>query len=232
MRMLGRTERIDGLPFKTFRVSDPSQKLTMVETGMGVGNAARVLLHLLQADRPDAVLSLGYCGALSPEASVGDVVWASSVCLIDGQKIETLSLPDKRELLEKLSLRFPVRAGTFITMKEWMKKRDIVPFVVPGMVLPVCDMETFGLARLCDSHKLPFLALRAVSDGADKDLPFDPWSVCDRSGIYSAARAMRFFLTRPHLLSHAIELYRNSKIASSSLAQAVSALIRLMADSS
>ena len=228
MPMLGRSERVSGLPFKAFRVPHPSHKLTMAETGIGVGNAARVLLHLLQADRPDAVLSFGYCGALSPEASVGDVVWASSVCLIEGQKVETLSLPDNRELFEKLAPRFPVRAGTFITMKEWMRKRDIVPFVVPGTVLPVCDMETFGLAQLCDSRKLPFLALRAVSDDADTDLLFDPWSVCDRNGIYSAARAMRFFIARPHLLSHAIGLYRSSKIASSNLAQAVAALIQVL----
>lgn len=232
MRMLGRSERVNGFPFTAFRVSHPSHKLTMVETGMGVGNAARVLLHLLQADVPDAVLSFGYCGALSPEASVGDVVWASNVCLIEGQKFETLSLPDNRELFEKLSSCFPVRTGTFITMKEWMKKRDIAPFVAPGMMLPVCDMETFGLAQLCDSRKLPFLALRAVSDDAGTDLLFDPWSVCDRNGIYSAARATRLFLARPHLISHAIKLQRNAKIASSSLAQAVSALIRLMADSS
>lgn len=228
MRTLGRTERIDGLPFKAFCIRHPSHEITMVETGMGVGNAARVLLHRLQTDRPDEVLSLGYCGALSSDASVGDVVWASSVCLIDGQKIETLSLPDKRELLEKLSLRFPVRAGTFITMKEWMTKRDIAPFVIPETMLPVCDMETFGLARLCDSHKLPFLALRAVSDDADTDLLFDPWSVCDKNGMYSAALAAKLVVTRPHLLSHAIKLYRNSKIASSNLAQAVSALVQVL----
>lgn len=228
MRMLGRTERIDGLPFRAFRVNHPSHELTMVETGMGVGNAERVLLHLLQTDRPDMVLSLGYCGALSPDTSVGDVIWASSVCLIEGQKVETLSLPDNRELFEKLALRFSLRAGTFITMKEWMKKRDVVRLVVPEMMHPVCDMETFGLAWLCESRKLHFLALRAVSDDAATDLLFDPWSVCDKSGIYSVARAMRLFLTRPHLLSHATELQRNSKIASSNLAQAVSALIRVL----
>jgi len=228
MRILGRSERIHGLPFKAFHISHPSHEITMVETGMGVGNATRIFLSLLETDRPDAVLSLGYCGALLPGASVGDVIRASSVCLTDGHKVETLALPDNRKLFEKLAIRFSVRAGTFITMKEWMKKRDIVPLVTPGMMFPVCDMETFGLARLCDSHTLPFLALRAVSDDADKDLLFDPWSVCDKSGMYSAARAMRLFLTRPHLLSHAKELCRNSKIASANLARAVSALIQVL----
>lgn len=226
--MLGRSERIHGLPFKAFRILHPSHEITMVETGMGIENAARALLHLLQADKPDMVLSLGYCGALSPDASVGDVVWASGVCLIDGHKVETLALPDNRELFERLAIRFPVREGTFITMKEWMKKRDIAPLVDPRMTLPVCDMETFGLARLCGSRTLHFLALRAVSDGADTDLLFDPWSVCDKSGMYSVARAMGLFLTRPHLLSHAKELQRNAKIASANLAQAVSALIRVL----
>jgi len=230
--ILGGSERIHGLPFKAFCVDHPSHEITMAETGMGVENATGVFLHLLQTDKPDAVLSIGYCGALSPEASVGDVVLASSVCLIEGQNVETLSLPDNRELFGKLASRFPVRAGTFITMKKWMKKRDIAPYVARGMMSPVCDLETFGVAQICRSRALPFFALRAVSDGADTEIFFDPWDVCDKNGKYSAARAMRCFLTRPHLLSHVIELYRSSKIASSNLAQAVSALIQLMADSS
>ncbi|HOE16163.1 MAG TPA: hypothetical protein PLX02_01945 [Syntrophorhabdaceae bacterium] len=224
--ILGRSERIHGLPFKAFRVDHPSHEITMAETGMGVENAARVFLRLLQTDKPDVVLSIGYCGALSPDTSVGDVVWASSICLIDKQKIEMLSLPGSRELFDNLSARSPVRAGTFITMKEWMKKRDIVPFVASNMMFPVCDMETSGVAQICCSRALPFFALRAVSDGADTEIFFDPWDVCDKSGKYSAPRAMRFFLLRPHLISHAIKLQRNAKIASSNLAQAVAALLQ------
>ena len=34
------------------------------------------------------------------------------------------------------------------------------------MTLPVCDMETFELARLSLERKLPFIAVRAVSDEA------------------------------------------------------------------
>ncbi len=120
----------------------------MAETGVGIENATRVFLRMLQAGRFDAVISLGYCGALSHDASVGDLIWASRVHLIEGERVETLTLPDDRKLLETLSLRLPIRAGTFLTLKEWMKKRELVRFVSPGMTLPVCDMETFGLARL------------------------------------------------------------------------------------
>jgi nucleoside phosphorylase len=228
IRIMGPGKIIEGLPFKARSLTHSSHELTMVETGLGVENAGRVFLHMVEKELPDAVFSLGYCGALSPQASVGDVIWASRVCLIEGESLESLSLPDDLKLFEKVSSRIPVREGTFITMKEWIKKKNMIHFVSSEMTLPVCDMETFALARLCEDRRLPFFAMRAVSDGADTDLPFDPWSVCDNSGVYRVTRALTLFLARPHLLAHGIELFRNSKIASRNLGRAVSVLFQLL----
>jgi nucleoside phosphorylase len=228
MRMMGSGARIHGFPFRAFCVRHPTHVLTVAETGLGVDNAARVFLHMLQAGRFDAVISLGYCGALSHDASVGDLIWASRINLIEGERVETLILPDNRKLLETLSLRLPIRAGTFLTLKAWMKKQQLVRFVAPDMTLPVCEMETFALARVSFEHKLPFFAVRAVSDGADVDLAFNPQEVCDNAGTYRLTRALKLFLTRPHLLAHALSLRRNSKIASTNLARAASALLQLL----
>ena len=177
---------------------------------------------------PDIVLCMGYCGALSPEASTGDVIWASKTCLVEGQRLESLSLPGSPGLFKKLVRCLPVRDGTFITMKEWMKKRDLINLVPPRMTLPVCDMETFALAHLCRGYKLPFYSIRAVTDGAHRDLPFDPRSVCDDKGIYSVTRALKLFAARPHLLLPGIELFRNSKIASRNLSRALAALFEVI----
>ena len=217
-----------GLPFKAFCVRLSSHVLFVAETGLGVENAGKVFRRLLQSERPDAVVSLGYCGALTDETSVGDVIWASSVCLIDGQRVERLSLPDGTELLEALSLRVPLKSGTFLTMKEWRKKGELLPLVDPAMALPVCDMETFAIARLCRDHKLPFYGLRAVSDPAGKELGFDPGSVCDAEGTYRVWLALKLFLTRPRLLAQAMELRRTSNIASRSLGRAVAALLDML----
>ena len=174
LAVMGGRARIHGLAFRAFCVRHPSHTLTVAETGLGIENAARVFLRVLQAGTFDAVISLGYCGALSRDASVGDLVWASKIGLIEGQRVETLTLPDDRRLLETLSSRLPIRAGTFLTLKGWMKKQDVRRFVAPDMTLPVCEMETFALARLALHHKLPFFAVRAVSDGPDLDIAFDP----------------------------------------------------------
>ena len=228
MRAAGRRERIDGLPFRAFRILHSSHTLIAADTGLGVENSTRVFLHLVRLERPDAVLSLGYCGALSPDASIGDLIWGSHLYLLDGQRKESLSLHDDRNLLEKLSPSLPIRAGTILTMRNWMRKGEITRFLTPGMNLPVCDMETFAMARLCSRENLPFYAVRAVSDEAGRDLAFDPWKVCDKKGTYRVARALGFFLIRPRLLGHAMELRRNSKIASHNLSLAVSALLRIL----
>lgn len=228
VRMIGRGEKIDGLPFKAFSVHHPSHTLTVAETGMGYDNAMRVFLRLLQVERPDAVISLGYCGALSHDALIGDLIWASMVCLIEGQRVDALSLPDDLNLLQRLSLSLPIRPGTFFTMKDWMKKHELANFIAPHTQLPVCDMETFGLARLSISHQLPFIAIRAVTDGADMDLPSGIMNVCDKDGVYRLSLALKFFLARPHLIPHAIELGHTSRIASHSLSRAVSTLLQLI----
>ena len=225
---MGLRGKIEGLPFRAYLLDHPTHELIMVETGLGVGNAERAFLRMLDNDLPDAVISLGYCGALDSQVSVGDVISSSNCCLIDGKSLESLSLPGRLNLAGKFPPRPPVRAGTFITVREWMKKGDIVPFVNSEMVLPVCDMETYAIARLCREHDLPFLAVRAVTDGADLDLPFNPWRVCDDKGTYRTSRALRLFLSRPHLLVHGIELMKNSRTASRNLARAVNALLRAL----
>ena len=228
VRMAGGGARIHGLPFRAFSVRRPPHALTVAETGLGVENAERVFVGILEAGSFDAVISLGYCGALSPHAAVGDLIWASRIHLIEGDRIETLSLPEDQRLLEKLCLRLPIREGTFITLKEWMKKGEVARFVTPGMPLPVCEMETFGLARLSLQRKLPFFAVRAVSDGSSVDLAFDPRNVCDDAGTYRLAKALALLLARPRLLAHAAKLRRSSKIASANLALATSALLDVL----
>ena len=149
--MMGRRARIHGLPFRAFCVRHPTHTLTVAETGLGIENATRVFLRMLQAGRFDAVISLGYCGALSPDASVGDLIWASRVRLIEGERVETLFLPDERKLLETLPVRLPIRAGTFFTLKGWMKKQELGTFCGPR----------HGASRMRDGDVRPGAALPA-----------------------------------------------------------------------
>jgi nucleoside phosphorylase len=227
-RMLGSKTRLSGLPFRAFRFGHLSHTIVAAETGVGMESATRVFLRLMETEKADAAVSLGYCGALTHDAGIGDLIWASQVCLTNKKGFDTISLPDQGGLLKALSARIPIRAGTFFTLSEPMKKEEIVRIVPSGTPLPVCDMETFVLARLSLAHGLSFLAIRGVSDGASEDLPFDPRAVCDSTGTYRTYRAVRLFLSRPRLLVHGIKLRRSSNIASHSLALALNNLLQLL----
>ena len=228
LRTIGRARRVNAYPFRAFLVHQPTHLITVAETGLGIDNARRVLLHLVQREAPDGVISIGYCGALTADVSVGEVILASRICGIEGGKIENISLSDDTDIYGRLSSHLALRAGTFLTMKEWIRKRDLVPLLTRDMLVPVCDMETYGLALLCRERTIPFIGLRAVSDGADQDIAFDPWSVCDTSGTYRLTRAAKLFLGRPHLLTHARDLHRNARIASRNLAHAINSLLHLL----
>jgi hypothetical protein len=227
-RMLRPKEKLCRLPFRAFHARHLSHELTVTVTGVGIENARRAFNRMVQTGRPDGVISLGYCGSLCREAVVGDLVFASTVSLVDHGGLETIRLPDPGYLLKSLSSRLPLRAGAFLTLKEWMRKERLTPLLPTGMPLPVCEMETFGLAQLSLQHGLPFFAIRAVSDGAGEDLPFDPREVCDASGTYRLSRTLSLFLCRPHLLAHAVKLHRASKRASRCLALAAEGLLRIL----
>jgi adenosylhomocysteine nucleosidase len=227
-RLLGRRTRLPGLPFRAFRFRHPAHTVLAAETGVGVESAGRVFLRIIEAEKVDAAVSLGYCGALSPDADIGDLVWASRVCLVRNGRLEVLPMSDPDKLLEVVSGSLPIRPGTFFTLAGPMKKREIAPLVPAGTPLPVCDMETFALAQHSAAAGLPFFAVRSVSDRYDEDIAFDPRAVCDRFGTYRPHLAIRLLLSRPGLLPAALRLSKGSRIASRSLAQALDALLRAL----
>ena len=228
VRPLEGRRRLPDLPFKAFAAHRLSHEIAFAETGMGFENAARVFDRAASVIRPDAVISLGYCGGLTAGASVGTLVWATAVCLLNGRSTEILRLPARDRVLGRLSSTLEVRPATFLTLREWMKKADILPHVPAGAPLPVCEMETFGMAKIALERSLPFYAIRSVSDGEGEEIGFDPTAVCDASGTYRPARAIAFFISHPGLLSHAIKLHRGSKTASRNLGRAVEMLLQAL----
>jgi len=228
-RSLDSLVRLDHVPLKAFRALHFSHEITFVETGVGIERAVRPFDLITRAGKPpEGVISIGYCGGLVPGASVGDLVWATAVHLVDEGRPEVLLLPDQDRVFQRLSSSTPILEGTFFTLRRWMKKADVLARVPAGVPLPVCEMETFGLARLARERGLPFFAIRSVSDGDREEVGFDPSAVCDSAGIYRPSRALALFISRPHLLGSAMKLRRNASIASRSLARGVEALLKIL----
>ncbi len=204
-----------------------NHQVALVETGIGMEQSGRVLDRAITTVGPEVVLSLGFCGGLTPRVSVGDVLWASAVSLVTSDGVvSTITLGPMPALSRFTSV--DVRSGTFFTLEKGMKKSTALRLIDDSLPRPVCDMETHALAAASRKRGTPFFALRAVSDAAEDDIRFDPGLVCDASGFYSPMRAIAFFLSHPTLIGHATKLRQSSQIASRNLALAVESLLPML----
>jgi adenosylhomocysteine nucleosidase len=224
-------------PFLLQGKQHPPCDVITVQTGVGAANAETAFRYVLQDCSPDIVLSVGFGGALYEDAEIGDIVWSFHSFLIRGDRIgqnEYLSeddAPDSafvRQIGEKLRERTAAKEGRIVTLSEMMPKSNIRKRIPDDLPFPVCDMETFYLARLSHQNRVPFLAVRSITDRQDEDIPPELLAVTDRTGQYHFLRAFGLLLAKPKLIPASIKLGRNAARASKNLGMAVDSLMEIL----
>lgn len=231
---------LKGDPFTLFFAQRSPIEIVMAQTGMGACNAEAALSYVAEKHNPDFILSLGFGGALYDGALAGDLVWASKTILIPdrsakGHMIDShcsaphfFEIPGAREIAGRLAAKVNMHEGCVATMGKRMRKQELLQMLPQGLLSPVCDMETFYLARLSMQRSLPFFAIRSITDPADDDIPAGLFSVVDGSGRYSIYKALTLLIGKPGLIPHSIRLGINSERAAQNLWQAVEALIEAL----
>jgi adenosylhomocysteine nucleosidase len=214
-------------PFEIFFAEHPSHEILLVQAGMGVRNAEAALQYVLEEYEPDFIASIGFGGALYRGAAAGDLIWPSKVFFLNEKVEGTLEVPDAGEISARLSGKVMMHEGSVVTLQRWMKKSEIKE-IMPRLPLPVCDMETFPLARLSILRGLPFFAVRSITDTADEEIPYEFLTVLDKSGKYALSRSLKLLLSKPKLLPKAARLGMTSRIASHNLWHAVRALVEIL----
>ncbi len=229
--ILRNTRATKSLKRNSFEVSHAeyfSHRLIVVLTGIGIRNAENALRCVLDEQVPDVVVSTGFGGALYEGARIGDVVWASRALFMTEDHLELIELQNGRDLFERFPETVSVREGSTVTLDTWRKKAEVRKIVPMECSLPVCDMETFPLARLSLERGLGFFAFRSITDRSDEEIPPELLGVSDESDTYRLSRAVKLLLSRPALIPVSIKLGINAYIAGKSLWQATSAFLRAL----
>lgn len=191
-----------------------SHEIMIVATGIGIRNAEEAFTRVLDAFNPDFLLSIGFAGALYESARIGDLVMATSVSLISGNAIKTSQIPAERGLHERLGGRGNIQEGSFFTLERLMEKEAVRLLLPSDVAFPVCEMETFPLAVLARQRQLPFLAVRAITDRADEEIPPEFVELADSSGWQQFMRAAGLLLSKPRLIPAAAKFATRSHKAS------------------
>jgi adenosylhomocysteine nucleosidase len=150
----------------------------LVANGAGRKRAAAAADAGIDAWRPEAVVSTGFCGALDERLSVASVVVGS-----DGQELAGESAcPTVRGRI--CTVDHIVR-----TAEEKRKLRATGAIVV--------EMEAAGVAERAQVHGLKFCCVRAVTDLAGEDLANDFEAALRSDGHFDTMRILTGALLHP-----------------------------------
>lgn len=196
----------------------------VVLTGAG-RFAVQQSLELAFDREPEACIVSGLAGALKPEYRPGAVLAARTVGDVAGTRFvasDPSLIPHARECGAKIVDKFLV-SDSVISTAEWKKAL--------GASGDAVDMESIYILAAAAHRQIPAVAIRAISDGVESDLPLDFDRTFNERGEVSVPRVLRQIAVRPHRISAVLRLAKESEKAARALAKFLDAYVqRVMLD--
>jgi adenosylhomocysteine nucleosidase len=205
------------------------------QTGVGPARAeacARLFLAAA-APKPAAVLCAGLSGGLTPTLSVGDLAVAGELVTPD----RPVPRPCDPALVAAAGALIgrhgpgpvePVRLATTATMVGApTAKAELARSTGAAMV----DMESAAVAAVAAEYGVPFLAVRAISDGLDDVLDPELAGLVDEYGDPRLLRAAWHVICRPTRLPSLLRLKRRCDLAAGRLGEFLADFVPTAADS-
>jgi len=232
LRLAGRHEKERIAGFATYRFDLGGRHVFLVESGMGTERAAMAAGLLIDRASPAIVVNFGFGGAVTAGPAVGDIVVATRILLQRGRLFseqpglapelaeKTATLLDGNHVLDG-----QVHRGTFVTAAEIVSKGAVAGLLPAGVATPVLEMETAAVARVAARERVPLVALRGVSDGAEEELGFTIDEFADREMRIRPGKVLLTVARKPWIIPQLVRLARNSRLAGRTLAKGVMAVV-------
>jgi len=175
--------------------------------GIGRNAARRAAEAVVATYSPDAMISAGVAGALSPALKIGEIVRSRGA--VDADRGMVFSAGGDARVVTVSSVNGPAEKRTIA--QRW-KFAEVV------------DMEAAAVAEVAESRGIWFTAIKAISDELDFEMP-PVGKFVDGSGRFETLRFAAYIAARPKWWSAVRQLNLNSRTASVKLSEAVQHLI-------
>jgi adenosylhomocysteine nucleosidase len=197
--------------FDLFKANIGPNEVTVLLTGIGGDNAAKATSSI-PVEVHDVCISSGLAGSLDAAFRPGDIVAARIAETLD-KKCKGASEASLIELaaasgarVVKASLTSEKIIGTAGEKEDLSQEGSIV------------EMESaYILAAASEAH-VPCVAVRAISDAADEDLPVDFGRILDSHGHLKMGGLLKEVGLSPYRIPLLIQFGRQSRAAGKSLA--------------
>jgi adenosylhomocysteine nucleosidase len=215
-------------PYRCHRFRLAERDCWLLTSGMGPKRAAQAAETLIEAIHPQLLVSVGVAGAVHPDLAIGDVLVSRNVCLLDGGQTGPLR---PLAMLSETAWQAATRAlqpgrrrllsGTAVTTHAAQSSAA----QIEGMVNPILEMETSGIAQAAEQQGIPLLSVRGISDGPSAPLPFEIEAIMDDQYNLRMGKIIQTMLCHPRSLSQYLLLGRNTRQAAENAAMALIAAL-------
>jgi adenosylhomocysteine nucleosidase len=161
-------------------------KAVVVRCGIGKVNAAICAQTLINLYAVDLIINIGVAGAIHKDLEICDIIISSGFVYHDFDATafgyprgavpgmgftEFESDPELVEIVKKASLEVvknaKVYTGRISSGDQFVASRDLKTFIWDNFRAMCAEMEGAAIAHACYLNKIPFVAIRSISDKAD-----------------------------------------------------------------
>ena len=201
-RKLRRFERVSaGASDQTYVARVGLCDVRVVLTGAGRFAAQRAVADVFDGD-PDVCIASGLSGSLKPTYAPGEVLAARMVADVKGTRAEVSGAT----IVEKFLVSDLV-ISTAQEKSALSASGDAV------------DMESLYILAAAAQRGIRSVAIRAISDGVDSNLPLDFDTVFDERGAVSIPKVIGQVMRKPGRIPGLLRLANESERAAAALAQ-------------
>jgi len=188
-------------------------------SGGGDPQRTQTLIAALIADGVKGLVSFGIAGALDPRLPIGALVLADMVIADGGSRnMPLLHCQTDTAWNKALRARHPgLIRGTILGMSRPASSAVDKALLFARTGALAIDMESHHVAIAAAQSGLPFVALRAISDRADQDLPAAALVGLDKNGKAAIGPVLRSLLSNPRQLPALLRLAGQSRAALAAL---------------
>jgi adenosylhomocysteine nucleosidase len=196
--------------------------------GHGQERARRAAEALITGHRPKWVISAGFAGGLQQKLNRGDIVLADGVVGEHGERmsIDLHLPPDEGQTVRGLHV------GRLLTVDRIIHKSAEKWTLGKKFSAVAVDMESLAVAKVCQQEKQRFLAIRAITDTVDDELPRDVERLLNRpTMVRKLGAAAGSLLRRPSAAKDLWRLRESAILSADRLAKFLARVIDQLPDS-
>ncbi|HUB77857.1 MAG TPA: hypothetical protein VMB03_03620 [Bryobacteraceae bacterium] len=199
---------VASMPMEFRHLRRPHDETRTVAKGAGAHRATAGIDEVLANFHPDAMVSMGFCGALDPSLNIADIVVGSTI--FAGDRVFPAEPPIASS---------PHRIGPVCTSDHIVGTAGEKNLLHSAGMIAV-EMEAAGVAQRAQKLGVPFFCIKSVTDLAGETMANDFNAVLRPDGQFDTINLLASSLRHPWVrLPELLRLQRRCMLAARSLGE-------------